>query len=131
MNVDVRLLPKTSPAQAFEQGTRQTERIEAEVAPGERIESGPLPDRVSTDPQLDCAGFRNVALDAWEQRFERFLTPREETVGVPRLRRPGSHNRALGQRVPVENNDLLKVGRDGLRRREASHPGADDDGLLG
>ena len=90
-----------------------------------------LPDHVSTDPHLDGAGFRYVALNAWEQRFQRLLTPREETVGVPRLGRAGARRRALRQRVPVENNDPFKVRRERLRRCEASHPSSDDDGVLG
>ncbi len=40
--VDVRLLAETSPTDAFEQRARQAERIEAEVAPRERIVSRPL-----------------------------------------------------------------------------------------
>ena len=50
---------------------------------------------------------------------------------MPRLRCPNSGNRALGQRIPVENRDLLEMGRDGFRRREAPHSGSDDDGVLG
>ena len=68
-NLDVRLLSKTSPADALEQRTRQAERIEAEVTPGEWIKSGPLPDHVSTDPDLDGARFRDVAFDARVQRL--------------------------------------------------------------
>ena len=31
----------------------------------------------------------------------------------------------------IENGDFFEMGRDGLRRRKASHSGADDDGVLG
>ena len=50
---------------------------------------------------------------------------------VSRLRRSGARRRAFGQNVPVENRDFFEMGRERLRRRDASQSGSDDDGLLG
>ncbi len=41
---------------------------------------------------------------------------------MPRLRRADAHRRALGQRVPVENGDLLEMGRDGFGCGEGPIP---------
>ena len=49
---------------------------------------------------------------------------------MPRLRRPGARRGFVRQRVAIEHNDLLEMGRDGFRRGEASHPGANDGCLL-
>ena len=49
---------------------------------------------------------------------------------MPRLRRARARRRRVGQSVAVEHDDLFEMGRYGFRSGEASHPGADDDGLL-
>ena len=49
---------------------------------------------------------------------------------MPRLRRPQARRGLVRQRVAFEHDDLFEMGRDGLGRGEASHPGANDDGLL-
>ena len=49
---------------------------------------------------------------------------------MSRLRRPWSRRGAVRQRIAVEHDDLLEMGRNGLRRGEASDPGANNDGLF-
>ncbi len=49
---------------------------------------------------------------------------------MSRLRRPWAWRGRVGQSVAVEHNDLFEMGRDRFRRGEASHPGANNDGLF-
>ncbi len=55
---------------------------------------------------------------------------RKESMRMPRLRCAGARRGLVRQRVAVEHDDLFEMGRDGFRRRETSHPRADNDGLL-
>ena len=49
---------------------------------------------------------------------------------MPRLWRPWAWRGPVRKCVTVEHNDLFEMGRDGFRRGEASHSGADNDGLF-
>ena len=124
------LFHEASPAEALEQRARQAERVEAEIAPRKRIVSRPLEDEVASDPRAYGSGSFKVAAKAWEELLERLLAAREKHMEVPRLRRAGARSRAFGQNVPVENGDFFEMGRDGLRRRKASHSGADPPSRL-
>jgi hypothetical protein len=49
---------------------------------------------------------------------------------MPGLRRAGAWRRRVRQCVAVEHKDLFEMGREGFRRRKASHPRADNHGLF-
>ncbi len=50
---------------------------------------------------------------------------------VPPLRDSCAMGRTVGQRVAVQNGDFVELGRDRLRRGEASLSRADDNGVIG
>lgn len=128
--LDVGFLHEAPPADALNQGARHAEQVEAEVAPGERLGSRSVQSNVATAPHGDGAGIDEVKLDAREERLQRFLASREQRVGVSRLRRSGARRRPFGQRVAIEHENLFEIGRDALRRGQASHAGSDDDGVF-
>jgi hypothetical protein len=64
------------------------------------------------------------------QLRERVAAARKEPMRVSRLPRAGARFGRVEQSVAVEHDDLFEMGRNGFRRREASHPGANNDRLL-
>ena len=95
-----------------------------------RIGTRNLEAHVAAHAHPNGAGLDEIELDAWKQMLERAAAAREEIMRVSRLRRPRARRGLVRQCVAVEHNDLFEMGRDGFRRGEASHPGADDDGLF-
>jgi hypothetical protein len=61
------------------------------------------------------AGPPEVAPDAREKFLERQLARAQKGVHVARLRRADGRGSRFGQRVAVEDHDLLEKGRDGFR----------------
>ena len=55
---------------------------------------------------------------------------RKEPMRMSRLRRAGARRGFVRQRVAFEHDNLFEMGRNGFRRGEASHPGANDGCLL-
>jgi hypothetical protein len=64
----------------------------------------------------NCAGLLEVAPDTREKFLERELARAQKSVHVARLRRPDARGGRFGQRVAVEDRDLLEKRRDGFRR---------------
>jgi hypothetical protein len=104
--------------------------IEAEVALRKRIETRYLEAHRAAHARPNGAGRNEIDLDAGKQTVERAAAACKKQMRVPRLRRPQARRRLVGQRVAVEYDDLFEMGCDGLRRREASDPGADNGCLL-
>jgi hypothetical protein len=104
--------------------------IESEIALRKMTETRNLEAHVAAHPHPNGAGPDKIELDAWKQRLERTAAAREEIMRMSRLRRPWARRGPVRQRIAVEHNDLLEMGRNGLRRGESSHSGADNDGLL-
>jgi hypothetical protein len=128
--LDIGLAFDTATADHLQHGARQPELIETEVALRKRIETRNLDAHVAANAVTNGAGLDEVELDAGKQTFERAAAARKEPMRVPRLRRAGAWRGRVGQSVAVEHNDLFEMGRDGLRRGEASDPGANDGCLL-
>ena len=127
---DIRLPFDPATAYALQGGARQAEKIEAEVALRKRIETRNLLSRVAAHAYPNGAGLDEIELDARKQTLERAMSAREQPVRMARLRRAGARRGRVGQNVAVEHDDLFEMGRYGFRSGEASHPGANDDGLL-
>jgi hypothetical protein len=104
--------------------------IESKVALRKRIETRNLESHVAAHPRSNGASLDEIELDAWKQRLERTAAAREETMRMSRLRRPRARGGPVRQRIAVEHDDLLEMVRNGFRRGEASHSGADDHGLF-
>jgi hypothetical protein len=75
------------------------------------------------------AGRNEIELDAGKQMLERAAAACKKQMRMSRLRRPWARRGPVRQCVAVEHNDLFEMGRDGFRRGEASHSGANDDRL--
>ncbi len=104
--------------------------IESEVALRKRIETRNLEAHVAPKAHPNGAGLDEIELDAGKQMLERAVSARKEPMRMSRLRRPQARRGRVQQRVAFEHDDLFEMGRDGFGRGEASHPGANDDGLL-
>jgi hypothetical protein len=104
--------------------------IESEIVLRKMIETRNLEAHVAAHPHPNRAGADKIELDARKQMFERAEAAREEIVRKSRLRSSWARGGPVRQCVAVEHNDLFEMGRDGFRRGEASHSGADNDGLL-
>ena len=128
--LDIRLPFDQAAADTLQRGSRQGELIEPEVACGKRIGTRNLEAHVPAHAHPNGAGLDEIELDAWKQRLELAEAAREEIMRMSRLRRPWARRGPVQQCVAVEHNDLFEMGRDRFRRGEASHPGADDDGLF-
>jgi hypothetical protein len=128
--LDIRLPFDPAAADTLQRGALQGELIESEIALRKMTETRNLEAHVAAHAHSNGAGLDEVELDAGKQRLERTAAAREETMRVPRLRRPWARRGPVRQCVAVEHNDLFEMGRDGFRRGEASHSGADNDGLL-
>jgi hypothetical protein len=103
--------------------------IETEVSLRKRVETRYLEACIAAHAHPNGASLDEIKLDAGEQTFERAMSARKESMCMARLRRARARLGRVGQSVAIEHDDLLEMGRDGLGRGEASHPGADDDGL--
>jgi hypothetical protein len=117
-------------ADALQQRARQGELIEPEVAIRKRIETWNLEAHVVAHAHSDGAGLYEIELDAWKQMLERAAATCKEPMRMPRLRRPGAWRGLVRQRITVEHDDLLEMGRNGLRRGETPYSRADYDGLF-
>jgi hypothetical protein len=85
---------------------------------------------VAAHPHSNRAGRDKIEFDARKQMLERAAAAREEIVCMSRLRSSWARGGPFRQRIAVEHDDLLEMGRNGLRRGEASHSGANNDGLF-
>ena len=128
--LDIRLPFDPAAADALQQRARQGELIESEVAIRKRIETRNLEAHVAAHAHSNGAGLDEIELDAWKQMLERAAATCKEPMRMPRLRRPWARRGLVRQCVAVEHNDLFEMGRDGFRRGEASHSGANNDGLF-
>ena len=104
--------------------------IAAEVALWKRVKTRNLEARVAAHAYPNGAGLDEIELDAGKQTLERAMSASEQPVGMAGLRRAGARRGRVGQSVAVEHDDLFEMGRYGFRSGKASHPGANDDGLL-
>jgi hypothetical protein len=127
---DVMLLVDTFPGHEFEQGPRHEEVIEPEISYRERVKTGSLPREVDTHPHFHGARSFKVACEIRAQFLERVLPAEQERVRMPRLRRALTWLWRGGQSVAIEHRDLIEMGRQRLRRRQAAHPGSHDNGML-
>ena len=104
--------------------------MEAEVTPRKRIETRDLEAHVAAHAHANGASFDEIDLDAGKQPLQGAAAAREEPMRMPGLRSPQARRGLVRQPVALEHDDLLEMGRDGFRRGETSHPGANDDRLL-
>ena len=128
--LDIGLAFDPAAADALQRRARQCELIESEIAIRKRIETWNLEAHVAAHAHPNGAGLYEIELDAWKQMLERAAAACKEPMRMPRLRRAGAWRGLVRQCIAVEHDDLLEMGRDGFRRGEASHSGADNDGLL-
>jgi hypothetical protein len=128
--LDIRLPFDPAAADTLQRGTRQGELIESEIALRKMTETRNLEAHVAAHAHPNGAGLDEVELDAGKQTFERTAAAGEEIMRMSRLRRPWARRGPVRQCVAVEHNDLFKMGRDRFRRGEASHSGANNDGLF-
>jgi hypothetical protein len=104
--------------------------IEAEVALRKRVETRNLEAHIAAHAHPNGAGLDEIELDAWKQMLERSAAACKEPMRMSGLRRPQARRGLVRQRVAVEHDDLFEMGPDRFRRGEASHSGANNDGLF-
>jgi hypothetical protein len=94
-----------------------------------RVESGSFKAKIEARRHRHCAGDGEVLLKAGKELAERALAAGEESVRMPRLRRPGSLGCIERENIAFHHHDMFEEVGKGARRRQAGHSRTNNGGL--